>query len=149
MFQKRLSLILLAIAATALGCHKPTRPLTPIAGKAVYNGKPLQFGTVVFQPEAGQFATGAIQSDGTFQMTTRGEGDGVPIGKNRIRIACFEGQRPQAAKSTAPNAGAARSEGSLGKSLIPQKYCSCETSGLVIDIKLGENKPVLLELNDR
>jgi hypothetical protein len=138
---------LLAIAATAAGCHKPARTLAPISGKVTYHGEALRFGTVVLQPEAGQFATGVIQPDGTFQMTTLGEGFGVPLGKNKVSIACFEGQNPKFSEPTAANGGPPR-ERFRGKSLIPSKYLSFDTSGILVNVRRGVNDPLLLNLTD-
>lgn len=143
-------IVLLLLALTTLiafGCGKARRALAPVAGKVSYQGQPLRFGTVIFQPESGQYATGAIQSDGTFQMTTRGEGDGVAVGKNRVRIVCMEGQDP--VKTNAAKQKGGRGEAGLGQALIPEKYSSCDTSGLVIDVRPGANEPVVLELSGR
>jgi hypothetical protein len=137
-----LPLMLVVVAATMFGCGKRGRELAPISGKVIYRGKPLQFGSVLFQSEYGQPSVGAIQSDGTFQLVTRGEGDGAVIGKNRVCVACFESQG--AAKKSP-----VRGELSLGKSLIPTKYTSIDTSGLTIDVRPGKNEPVVLNLTDR
>lgn len=141
-------LVLLALTTlNAIGCGKTRRALAPVTGKVSYQGQPLRFGTVIFQPESGQYATGVIQPDGTFQMTTRGEGDGVAVGKNMVRIVCLEGQDP--AKNSAAQKKGSRGEAGLGRTLIPEKYSSCDTSGLVVDVRPGVNEPVVLELSGR
>jgi hypothetical protein len=136
-----------AIAVAMPGCSKARRDLAVVTGKVTYNGAPLRFGTVIFQPEAGQYATGLIRPDGSFQMQTRGEGGGVPVGKNRVRFVCFAHQdpsKPVAAKGDGPP-----SEGSpMGPSLIPQKYLSCATSGIIVDVRPGENEPLTFDLTD-
>ena len=135
----------LALAmVVAVGCGGNRRPLTPVTGKVTYQGKPLRFGTVILQPESGQYATGAIQQDGTFMMTMRGEGDGAAVGRNMVRIVCLEGQDP--AKAASAN-GRSRGEAGLGRSLIPEKYQSCETSGISVDVRPGGNDPVVLDLS--
>jgi hypothetical protein len=133
--------IMLVVVASASGCGK-NRPLAPITGKVTYRGKPLTFGTVVFQPPSGQPATGAIQPDGTFQLTTRGEGEGAVVGKNRVRIACYEGQNPNS------KASAAGREIMLGKPLIPRKYLSYDTSEIILEVRPGVNEPFILNLTD-
>lgn len=149
-FGHRILVVLLmaaAIAVSASGCGKSRRDLATVTGKVTYKGKPLQFGTVVFQPAAGQYATGAIQPDGTFQMTTRGEGNGCPVGKNAVRIACFAEQDP-AAKPGELKVGPGFGEPSLGKPLIPRKYLSCETSGITVEVRSGANEPLVFSLVD-
>lgn len=97
----------------------------------------------MLQPETGQPATGGIQSDGTFRMTTRCEGEGVAVGKSYVRVVCYEGQEP-GSKPTPDYQG----EGMLGRSLIPARYLSYDTSGLVVEVCPRKNPPLLLELTD-
>lgn len=122
---------------------KEIRDRAVVTGQVTYRGQPLRFGTVVFEPEAGQYATGAIQPDGTFQMETFGEGEGVPIGTNKVRFVCFAGQDP-AAKRAAP-----RGEGlTLGDPLIPKKHLSSDTSGIVVELKPGDRQHLVFTLTD-
>lgn len=127
------------IAVVTVGCQKK-RDLTPISGRVLYEGKPLSHGVVSFQPESGQPSFGTIQSDGTFQLTCRGEGNGATVGKNRIRITCYE-----------QNQKAAKGQGDFiyGKPLIPKKYLSCQTSGLEVDVRPGANEPIILNLTNK
>ena len=120
---------LAAVAVTlCLGCsHNP--PTVPVSGKILYQGKPLPYGTVMFQHESGgQPSRGSIESDGTFQLSTYKLGDGARPGVNLVRVACFEGSDPNY-KSNAPEG-----EIVLGKSLIPRKYNSFGSSGLRVEV---------------
>ncbi len=144
--------ILVVVACAAVipsisGCGKK-RDLAAVTGKVTYNGEPLEFGTVIFEPEAGQFATGAIQPDGTFQMKTRGEGHGVPVGKCKVRFVCFAKEdpstKPAAAEGDMPPGEALP----LGLPLIPQKYLSTATSGITVNVKPGDNEPLVFDLTD-
>ena len=131
------------------GCCKNAREYAPVTGKVSYRGAPLQFGTVVMQPPSGQFATGEIQPDGTFRMSTPKEGDVVLVGKSQVRIYCYEGQNPK----RTPTAGETGNEppearGGLGRSLIPRKYSLYRTSGIVVDVQSGDNDPVVIDLKD-
>ena len=110
---------LLAVGVVVSGCGKPPHELTPVSGKVTYNGKPLPFGCVTFQPETGQWSKGIIQSDGTFTMVTPGEGDGAAVGINKVRISCFENQNPANKKADSTGMGIV-----LGRPLIPKKYSS-------------------------
>ena len=104
----------------------------------LYRGKPLEFGSVLFQPDAGPPARGVIKLDGTFQLSTHGLDDGAVIGRHRVRIACFESQQ-----ANAP----ARAESGLGRSMIPSKYCNLTSSGLHVEVKV-KNEPFVFELSD-
>lgn len=133
--------LVLALALLLLtdfsGCRPRERELAPLTGKVLYQGKPLTFGAVMIEHDQGQPATAAIQPDGTFVIETRGEGQGAVVGKRRVRVACYEAQDP-----------AKKGSDSLGESLIPRKYTSFETSGLVIDVKPGTNEPLVIELTE-
>jgi len=110
----------------------------PVSGKVTYNGQPLKFGSVTFQPRSGQPARGEIQNDGTFTLSTNKEGDGAAVGMHQVRIACYESQR--AAK---PAGGG---EQSLGKLLIPVHYTLFDQSKLTAEVKPDGNEPFVFEL---
>src|SRR4051812_22834069 len=130
----------ICLAAVFLpGCSK--QEYAPVSGKVLYRGEPLKFGSVMFQPEAGQPARGQIREDGTFYLSTHGDGDGARIGRNLVRVTCFETQQPQAD-------GTFTSKPALGKSLIPAKCSSPEHSGLVVEVAPEGKKDVVLELVD-
>ena len=137
-----LSLILLTVVVAVCGCSKPPHVLTPVSGKVTYNGKPLKFGCVKFQPETGQWSKGIIQPDGTFNMVTPSEGDGAAVGLNKVSITCFENQDPAKHKNGA-GMGIV-----LGRSLIPKKYTSHHSSGLTVEVVDGNNEPIVFDLKD-
>lgn len=116
---------LASLSLICLGCSGPT--LVPVEGKVLFNGEPLKFGSVMFQPPSGQPATGQIQPDGTFSLETRGVGPGAVVGTHRVRITCYESQNPEALSSS-------DNETTVGESLIPKKYTSIDTSGFTMEI---------------
>lgn len=119
------------------GCNRGPQ-MAPVTGKVTYNGQPLTFGVVQFQSASGQPARGEIQSDGTFSLSTFRQGDGAVVGSHRVRVACYESQRP----GTKPTGG----EQALGKSLIPLNYTLFDQSGLTAEVQAGENEPLVIEL---
>lgn len=139
-FQNAVFLALAIIAMIfAHGCGKQGRELSPITGQVSYQGKPLRFGSVMIEHKYGQPATAAIQPDGTFVIATLGEGEGAAAGKHRVRIACFEAQDPAGKVGHDPPV-------KLGKSLIPEKYTSFDSSGLTITVRSDKNHPLILNL---
>jgi hypothetical protein len=61
--------------------------LLPVKGKVVFKGQPLTTGIVRFEPDDfGRAASGKLQSDGTFVLTTLTDGDGVVPGHHRVSI---------------------------------------------------------------
>ena len=138
---RNISLLLLVVLCAAVGCGSGRLPTAPVEGKVLYQGKPLQFGNVMLQPDSGPMARGTIQSDGSFRLSTYGSGDGAVIGTHRVRVACFENQSPNA-----PPPNPTR-ELSVGKSLIPRKYLYLDTSGLRVEVE-SKNEPFVFELAD-
>mgnify|MGYP007073286773 CR=1 FL=1 len=129
----------LAICLATSGC-RDTPAVVPVSGRVLYNGEPLQFGTVMFQPAVGQAAVGEIQPDGSFTLSTYEPGDGAVPGAHKVCVRCYEGQRPGAGlKQTG-------GEVTLGALLIPRKYTRFGTSGLAVDIVDGDNPPLDFDL---
>ena len=134
-------LLIVGLSAASGGCGDDRLPTTAVGGKVLYQGEPLQFGSVMFRPDAGPLARGAIRSDGTFRLSTYGNNDGAVIGKHRVRITCFESKRPE---TTPPDSN---EEPGVGRSLIPRKYLSFDTSGLQVEVR-SDNEPFVFELTD-
>jgi hypothetical protein len=97
----------LAIAAALLlgacsGCGTAgsgTLPqLVPVKGKVTFKGQPVTVGTVHFEPDDyGRPASGKLQSDGSFVLTTLKEGDGVIPGHHRVTITDLDAKSKDAA----------------------------------------------------
>jgi hypothetical protein len=127
-----------AIVACGSGC-KQTPRVVPVAGKVLYNGKPLPFGSVMFQPDQGQAAVGDIQADGSFKLSSYGPDDGAVPGTHKVSVSCYEGHRPGKASGD-----------SLGKLLIPLKYTRFGSSGLTAEVQDTAGKDpqeIVLELS--
>lgn len=129
----------IACLMPAAGCsRRPT--VVPVSGRVTFDGKPLEFGSVMLQPTAGPAARGTIGTDGSFTVSTFAPGDGAIIGPATVRVVCYEQQRP----GTPPPAG----ELALGKSLIPEKYTQLGTSGIAVIIATGM-QPLEIELSSK
>ena len=120
----------LGVAATAaiLGCGDDSGLATryKVSGKVTYNGQPVTKGTVTFQPDEGRAATGAIQPDGTYRLSTFAENDGAVPGHHKVMIV---------ANDAGPTLMPGSSPGyKPPKDLIPKKYGALTTSGLEADV---------------
>lgn len=80
---------------TLAGCGKIQFPVAHVEGVVTCNGRPVKAGLVVFIPsgaagdktdETGRSASGMIQPDGTFELTTFIEGDGAIIGSHTVQV---------------------------------------------------------------
>ncbi len=133
-----LALTALGSAMTA-GCQSELE-LIPVHGQVLFQGEPLEYGSVMFQPEGnGPLARATIEPDGTFVLSTDSPADGVRPGSSRVRVTAFEAQKSGLA-------GPKDREMSLGRSAIPKKYLSFGTSGIVVDVTPQMKLPLVLEL---
>jgi len=114
------------------GCDRGPE-MAPVRGVVYYNGAPLPYGSIMFQPKRGQPATGKIQPDGTFEMASFRPGDGATVGPQKVRVNCYSSQAPQ--EMAKPVVG----ERSIGTLLIPQHYTSFDSSGLTAEVKSEQN----------
>jgi len=142
---RTLGLFCLALAAVMLGsgCFgQQGLETAPVTGTVTYNGKPLPYGTVSFRPPAGSPATGNIQPDGSFSLSTYGNGDGAIVGTHQVSVTATEahaGTRQQADPNT---------EMTVPKSMIPKKYTSFSTSELTAEVVSDGKNRFTLELKD-
>jgi hypothetical protein len=88
----KLSVLALAVLAASLGCGAAGQgalpSLIPVKGKITYKGQPLTTGAVRFEPDGyGRMASGTLQSDGTYVLSTLKEADGAVAGTHRVYIA--------------------------------------------------------------
>lgn len=133
------SIVFVGLVALLTGCSD--RPaVAPVTGKVTYNGKPLPYGSVGFQPSKGQPSGAAIQPDGTFRLSTFAEYDGAIIGPHKVKVTCYASQRPsQQAKKAA-------GEFVLGESLIPAQYTFLDQSGLTAEVPAEGTDSIVIEL---
>ena len=127
---------------TVAGCGGDSVERIPVRGQVLHQGKPLEFGNIMFQPlGGGEIARGDIQSDGSFTLSTKKDGDGVQVGQCRVRVTAFEAQRGEAADPR-------KMEMPLGESAIPDKFQSFGASEVVVDITPDTPQPVIISLDD-
>lgn len=128
----RFTFVFVLLAFSGCGAKNDQKPTAEVKGAITYKGKPLERGEIIFFPNSGaKIATGIIQSDGTFQLTTYAEGDGALLGSHQVAIKSerdMEGILPE------------DPEASMEPSLIPTKYAMKKTSGLTAEVKDGDNE---------
>jgi hypothetical protein len=86
-------LIVLLIAASATiglaGCGHPAG-FVPVSGKVLYKGEPAAGAVVYFHwegpPPAPAIPFGIVLEDGSFSLTSDGQGDGCPPGKYAVLV---------------------------------------------------------------
>jgi hypothetical protein len=122
----------------------------PVTGKVTYNGQPLQKGSINFIPDGqkGAGASGTIDN-GTYTMSTGGDGDGARPGKYKVTIISKE-DTTEKAKADFQKVSGNASSGMIprqylmsaeaaAKSLIPEGYGDPRTTNLEADVKEQPN----------
>ena len=141
-----LRVVIAMLLATLMACSfvagcGTKETIAPLSGVVRFEGKPLEFGSVMLQPvEGGETSTARIESDGSFVMQIRGGGEGATVGVNRVRVTCYPAQRPGASSSSSQ-------ELALGRSLIPTRYSSFGSSDLSVEVHPDKNEPYVIELS--
>jgi hypothetical protein len=81
------SMTLLVLAS--VGCESGGPPLAKVKGKVTKNGEAVTGGVVTLAPvEGGGFpASGQVNADGSFELSTSSAGDGAMIGKHLVTYA--------------------------------------------------------------
>lgn len=102
----------------------------PVSGKVTYKGEPVPKGTVTFLSDKGQPATGAIQPDGTYTLSTFAEKDGALPGHHQVQVIANDGD-PTMMPGSSPGYKPPRD-------LVPKKYNNPATSGLTADVARGK-----------
>ena len=126
----------MALLLVLCGCSESGPNLAPVKGKVLLDGQPLSSGRISTVPAAGRGANGAIQPDGTFELTTESPGDGAVVGTHAVSVVSY-----------AP--GGEGPEGGRGELLVPERYTTDLTSGLTIEVKPGEENAPVLELTSK
>ena len=112
-----------------VGCG-PKSKVAHVNGTVLLDDKPIAAGAVVTMPASGRGAKGRIEN-GKFELGTFGSNDGALLGIHKVAVI-----------ANAPPKGAGP-EAAPGKLLVPERYTNPETSGLTIEVKPGDNSPVL------
>jgi hypothetical protein len=124
------------------GCGKAGPQTIDVRGTATSGGKPVEGGTIAFQPtkvlEGAPMrpAIGQIEPDGTYSLTTFTKGDGVQPGEYQVAITSLIGAPPltQWEESPPPR-----------KSRVPLKYNQPTTSGLTASIAADADEPLTVD----
>jgi hypothetical protein len=113
----------------------------PVSGKVTQKGKPLTAGDVMFTPSGGpdgafgHIATGQIESDGSYTLTTFNTGDGAVRGRHKVTVVARD--NADLRKMNELKGGAIAYK--LPKSLVPAKYTKVDTTPLTYTVEDGQN----------
>lgn len=124
--------VTLALAVYFAGCGAQGPTTIPIRGEVLYKGAPLKNvpqGIVRYlpkTPDSGRQASGRLQADGSFVLTTFKASDGVVPGEYTITVSAYSREAPSRAEVEA-SGGAGMVAPKL---MIPERYTDPNASGL-------------------
>ena len=84
----------LALAALSAGCGPGQKPVVPVRGEVLVDGRPAVHALVTFHPVTTDGRTtvqpiGSVDDSGHFTLTSYASGDGAPEGEYRVTVAWF------------------------------------------------------------
>jgi hypothetical protein len=126
------SIGLLVVALLGTGCGSDGPVTIPIRGEVIYKGgalKDVPQGLVRYLPKGaeGRQASGRIQPDGSFVLTTFKSADGVVPGEYDVTVSAYTTQAELTREQVEASGGRGVSQPRL---LIPEKYTDPKTSGI-------------------
>lgn len=131
-----LGFFLFAIAMAGCGYQPDLPPMAKVSGVVTLDGTPLPRGRVQFVPDAppeknAPSSVGEIGPDGKYEMETQGV-KGAMVGRHLVRIESTKPPRDET--DTMP------------ASLIPLGYNNHATSGIVVEVKAGQDNDIPIQL---
>ncbi|MCO6047457.1 hypothetical protein NG895_26435 [Aeoliella sp. ICT_H6.2] len=139
------ALLLVACCFVAVAGCGPDSNVAPVSGTVSFEGNKVAEGTVTFYPTSGgRPATGTIQPDGTFTLSTFDPKDGAMIGDHKVAIEARQLPKAPPAPTSLEEEIAGGSPVPVGKVtikwLVPEKYASAQTSELTATVNSGQNQ---------
>ena len=128
----------LAMLLVVIGCRQDLPTTAPVRGIVLLDGKPLSGfdnAAVLLTPRSGRMASGVIDQDGAFELSTVADRDGAPVGPADVTVS-----------ATVDDPNAANVERGIGvRWMIPERFSS-EDSGLQCEVLPGEENVFRIEL---
>jgi hypothetical protein len=106
----------LAIAVLS-GCSDGRPERVPVSGKVLIDGQPLETGNIRVYAAANRAASGKIEPDGSFKLSTYEFGDGVVPGTHMVSVTASKLLNPKTVRW-----------------LAPKKFSDASTSGLTLEV---------------
>ncbi len=134
---------ILALTALCPACSSGRKPVHPVRGQVLVNGKPADHAQVLLHPveggsEAAEIVRPAGQTDdqGYFNVTSYLNSDGAPEGDYTVTVTWFRVARSGPNEVVRYNA-------------LPRRYAAPQTSQLRVTVNKGTNELTPLQLYSR
>jgi hypothetical protein len=121
---RALVVLIVGIAALAVGCTGASEKLAPVAGVVTVNSQPVPNGNLTFYPDASKGnasqhqPTGVIGEDGHYEVFVPGGKKGAPPGWYKVTVYAVDDPQP----------------GKPNKYFVHKKYTDIATTPLLIEV---------------
>jgi hypothetical protein len=134
-----------AVACLLTGCGSGQMDVTYVSGKVTYQDQPLTAAVIHFVPESGPAASGKLDEDGKYELTTYSPGDGAVVGNHKVYFSISSDNSHLANFSDADYAAGKVPPEPPSSTALPAKYLKQNESGLEREVKTGA-APIDFEL---
>jgi hypothetical protein len=122
-----------------MGCGDEQMTMGTVSGVVTVGGKPLQSGIIHFVPEAGPAASGALDEEGRYELTTADSGDGAVVGKHRVFLTPMQDDAHLVEYTDADYQAGKIPPEPESHDFLPPQYLAPTTSGLTAEVVAGSN----------
>jgi hypothetical protein len=134
------TLVVLALLAFTPACSSCRKPVNPVRGQILVDGKPAAKAQVLFHPDPGgnddPLPTAHTDDQGYFDLTSYKNGDGAPEGSYAVTVTWFR------------VFGGGKQE-IVSRNVLPKRYSAPQSSQLHATIAKGKNDLPAFQLNTR
>lgn len=132
-------LAVLALTVFCPACSSSRKPVHPVRGQLLVDGRPAAQAQVLFHPatkdpESLQPA-GQTDDQGYFDLTTYAKSDGAPEGDYTVTVTWFRIFR--------------QGDEAVRHNVLPRRYAVPESSRLKVTVNKGKNELTALQLSSR
>ena len=127
-------------------------PTFPVTGTVTIKGSPVEGVAVSFVSDgSGESAVGVTDSSGKYKLTTRVKDDGAVVGKYKVTLAKYDGQKQGVSNPSEmhadydisneypPGYDESKAQAPISKNLLPMKYSDPNTSGFTAEVAEKDN----------
>jgi hypothetical protein len=141
----QVALPLVAVLLSSCGGKSSSKPVHPVSGKVLVEGRPARHALVVLHPLGGSEdqearPRGQVGADGTFTLSTYGRDDGAPAGEYAVTVEWW---------LSGATARTREGDGPPPANRLPGRYANPSTSGLRVRIGEGANELQPIQLRRR
>lgn len=129
------AVVALSLAAFCPACSSGRKPVYPVHGQVLFQGRPAAHAQISFHPIndnslSAIHPVGTVDEKGNFRLTSYKQGDGAPEGEYLVTIQWFLAVKTQTRAGT----------DYVSVNHLPAHYGKTETSGLRAVVSKGANE---------